>query len=122
MNNKYKIVLKYTKDIDKTFRYHDTAENFMSYIVDGFFIYGTDLIEADVEYYHSLIINVISTYVDMYKLGVNLLEESFSINIYELKGLNTVLNSTILPKMVHNNDFELIYSGPLNEMITNIIR
>lgn len=122
MNNKYKIVLKYTKDIDKTFRYHDTAENFMAYIANGFFIYGADLIEADAEYYHGLIINLIATYVDTYKLTPNLLEESFSVEIYHLKGLNTLLNDTLLPTIVQEADIELIYSGPLNEMITNIIR
>lgn len=122
MNNKYKIILKYTKDIDKTFRYHDTAENFMAYIANGFFIYGTDLIKADAEYYHGLIVNLIATYVSTYKLTPNLLEESFSVEIYHLKGLNTLLNDTLLPTIVQENDIELIYSGPLNEMITNIIR
>ena len=122
MNNKYKIILKYTKDIDKSFRYHDTAENFMAYIANGFFIYGTNLIKADAEYYHGLIVNLIDTYVSTYKLTPNLLEESFSVEIYHLKGLNTLLNDTLLPTIVQENDIELIYSGPLNEMITNIIR
>ncbi len=122
MNNKYKIIFKYTKDIDKSFRYHYTAENFMAYIANGFFIYGADLIEADAEYYHGLIVNLIATYVSTYKLTPNLLEESFSVEIYHLKGLNTLLNDTLLPTIVQENDIELIYSGPLNEMITNIIR
>lgn len=122
MNNKYKIVLKYTKDIDKTFRYHDTAEIFMAYIANGFFIYGADLIEADPEYYYGLILNLIGIYVITNKLTPNLLEESFSVDIFHLKGLNTLLNNTILPAIVQDNDIELIYSGPLNEMITNIIR
>ena len=122
MNNKYKIILKYTKDIDKTFRYHDTAENFMAYIANGFFIYGTDLIEADAEYYHGLIVNLIATYVSTYKLTPNLLEESFSVEIYHLKGLNTLLNDTLLPNVIQDTDNTLIYSGQLNQMVTNIIR
>lgn len=121
MNNKYKIILKYTKDIDKSFRYHDTAENFMSYIANGFFIYGANLIETDPEYYYDLIINLIGTYVTTNKLTPNLLEESFSVDIYHLNGLNTLLTSTILPNVIQDTDNTLIYSGSLNQMVTNII-
>lgn len=117
MKLKYLIIYKYTRDINKSFRYDSTAEAFLQYIDSKIYSISPYVLEDVATYYYDKIMDVAYKYIEMTNDDIIFEDTSFVVNIYLLHELHELVDNIIIQTPVTQTSQTLAYSGELSEMV-----